>query len=574
MAKSKHIFLWVILSVAVAGLAASVISDNWDIIKGWFDNGSNETYVPIPEFEPVLQVLDESAANAPDAETADSPGNMYSLDATMRVIRGLEVAGSQSANFSELMDCIVQQDYSMAASDAIEIQKELLPIIQKMYLLSKENEKMTDLWVIQQSVSSSLSSTCDGLLNSSNIASAALKVTPQALLGSVQDIAKDYIDTHKLKSKNKREIERLSEQYSEALKEYWPVYSKYKFLWEALCVKKDQAYLDLYSGDLLKSYNEACKILEEYPNDRDALLIKAISLANMDPSNSGFIIEAEATADSYMNLYPERTAPAWLIKGILARNRGETAEAITDFDHAAIEYPRQAKQLTDILDAYTNRAYFSATGEGVLFQQMYRSTIEGYGYFSPNFQKALIYRNEGNSNLVSKEIYNHFFRRGNQSAQSFLLADMDYCTKNLSGSFEQAFPKNKDISFGVSEKTSLLTDLNLKDKKLEFTLVNNCQEPLKNVRLFICYHLVGMHPDDYVVKPLNPVNIIDGHTSNKWTVSDFPTSDVVSTRAVLLTDDTVAYLSPDGQKKDVEEKSTERPNWIERNLKILDAPKD
>jgi hypothetical protein len=89
-----------------------------------------------------------------------------------------------------------------------------------------------------------------------------------------------------------------------------PVFLKYKQEWESLCIKKDQAYLDIYAGRIISSYNISANILEQYPNDKDALLIQAMSLVNRKEFNYAEAIETQSLIDKYLMIYPTQTAPA------------------------------------------------------------------------------------------------------------------------------------------------------------------------------------------------------------------------------------------------------------------------
>ena len=155
--------------------------------------------------------------------------------------------------------------------------------------------------------------------------------------------------------------------------------------WDKLCVNKDKAYLDLYSGRMADAYNSTEKIIKEYPTNREALLLKSLSLINIgsgymnEPMDDEqiltiskeinlpdtikrnikwnvFFIEADLVLDNYLEAYPERSAPALVLKGLLHSRLGENSRAMSFFDQAAMEYPRQAAQLTDLLDSYNINA--------------------------------------------------------------------------------------------------------------------------------------------------------------------------------------------------------------------------
>ena len=482
-------------------------------------------YVPISLFTPAYNALSEK-----------SSGDEYDLNATIRVIYGLELARYQSEDFESFLDYLTRQDYRGVAEDVLEAQRKMFPVLQQMYCVSRENEDIQDLWFLEKGIGETLLSVSNELLLSSNLGIGGI-LNPKSVTSVVDKAFNDYLDTKKIKKAKQKELRDLKSEYITALQQSWPVFLNYKQEWESLCIKKDQAYLDLYAGRIISSYNISANILEQYPDDKDALLIQAMSLVNRKVFEYAEAIEAQSLIDKYILLYPTQTAPAFVIRGIMSSRLGNEEEAFTYFDHASIEYPRQAAALSDMLDAYMNRPYFVKTQEGLYFQQMYRSTISGFGQFSPNFQKAAYYERNGQYDDAAKEIYNHFFRRSNQSQFDYLLSDLDYCELFLHNSFRKTFAESSLIDVSVSEKKNVFGK-----RHLQIDLSNNTDAPLNNVRFFICYHLVGMYPGDYVVKSLPSVNVIGENQAFSWNDSEYPGSQIVYTRGILLTDNKICWV--------------------------------
>jgi len=514
--KSFHGFLALIAVAAVTLLTASTCTRKAP---------KSEGYTPIPLFSPAYEVL----SSASDTST-------YSLASTIRVIRALEAAGTQSNDFESYLESLSRLDYRYVAPDVIEAQKKMFPILQEIYLKGMETGNANIAWALVQTAENTLLD-----LGSTFLCSGSFDISGFLQIHTISSVLSQTFDqfakAQKLKKDAKREYNSLKADYSAAISESWPVFLKYKEEWERLCIKKDHAYLDIYSGGSVAGYNDACEILEHYSEDREGLLIKALSIVNRKDFGYDSMIEVEAVLDSYISLYPTQTAPAFLIKGIIASRSEDMETAFNCFDQAAIEYPRQAEALSDMLDAYINRPYFKMTKEGLYFQQMYRSTLEGYGFFSPNFQKAICYEKEGRLHDAGKEIYNHFFRRGNQAAQDYLLSDMEFCERYLSDSFRYEFPESGfiDITVTPSGKT-----------KLKVELSNNTDIDLQNVRCFLCHHMLGMYPGDYIVNKLPPVTAIGKGETYTWKASDVKTSELIYTRAIVITDSNIFWV--DNQK--------------------------
>jgi tetratricopeptide (TPR) repeat protein len=397
----------------------------------------------------------------------------------------------------------------------------------------------------------------------------------------------EYEKQKELKRKLEREIEAVRMSYIEYLEDYAPVYYKYMQEWDALCLKKDKAYIDLYGGNPLGAYNQTQEVLKEYPTNREALLLKGLSLIQMSTEvgrgalrsagGDGHLLqgadqalamadsvlagvsvertapdertelqmEAEATLDQYIKLYPSRSAPALVLKGLLYREQGEAAKAVSYFDQASMEYPRQAAALTDLLDSYKARTYLNKSAEGKSLLRLYRSTMEGFGIFSPNLLKAHYYAEHDDVEKSKEEIFNHFYRRGNQGVYDCLLSDMQYCEENMYSSFRQILMEQSFLDVAV-EPTMNWT-LSDKDDEIKVTINNRSDIDLENVRIFLCLHYTDMYKDEYDVQKLPSVNIIKHHDSTeigvvKLNYEDKKYNDITRIRAIAMTDDKICWI--------------------------------
>ena len=414
-------------------------------------------------------------------------------------------------------------------------------------------------------------------------------------LGSGMDKAKtaafeEYEKQKELKRQLEREIEAVRMSYVQYLEDYAPVYYKYMQEWDALCLKKDKAYIDLYGGQPMEAYNQSQEILKEYPTNREALLLKGLSLIQMssEVGNLGTLsssmeydlsqslrgadetialadsvlagvatersapdertelqMEAEATLDHYMKLYPSRSAPALVLKGLLYREQGEIAKAVSYFDQASMEYPRQAAALTDLLDSYKARTYLNKSAEGKYLLRLYRSTMEGFGIFSPNLLKANYYGQNGDVEKSKEEIFNHFYRRGNQGVYDCLLSDMQYCEENMYSSFRQILLEQSFLDVAVEPTTNwTLAD---KEDEIKVTINNRSDIDLENVRIFLCLHYTDMYKDEYDVQKLPSVNIIKHNDKTeigvvKLNYEDKKYNDITRIRAIAMTDDKICWI--------------------------------
>ena len=537
-------------------------------------------YQPINEFKASHDALNIEVNKTEESKTSDK----YDIEETVRIINGLEIAQSQSKDFYEFLEYMAKQDYSLVAADIIQAKKKLLPILQRMFILQKKHEELSDIWIIARSVGAGFGSLARNSDPTGALSSVAEAYATGDLLGALNlgdnlgvnqaktAVFDEYDRQMELKESLSVEIESLKMAYIEYLTEFTPIYNKYMKEWDKLCVNKDKAYLDLYSGRMADAYNSVEKIIKEYPTNREALLLKSFSLINigsgymndsMDDSRilsisqeinlpndvkkgnkwNDFYIQADLTLDNYLETYPERSAPALVLKGLLHLRLGENSRAMSYFDQAAMEYPRQAAQLTDLLDSYRVRTYLNKTPEGQYLLRLYRSTMEGYGMFSPNFLKAQYYAQIGDYKKSQTEIYNHFFRRGNQGIYDCLLSDMQFCENYLYNSFKQLLLERHYLDISVKTDNGLFASEN----EIELTINNRSDIDLENVRTFLCIHYTDMYTDEYDVVKVPATNIISHYEKKdlgtvKLNYEGKTNKDITRIRAIVMTDDKICWI--------------------------------
>lgn len=532
----------------------------------------SEVYQPSQEFQPAFEALE---ADSP----VDNPE--YDIEETVRAMNALEVAQCQCEDFISYLEYVARQDFSRVAPEVLEQKKKLFPILQRLYELQKEHKELNDVWMLMRSATSGASSFVEEVNPIGVIGS---MITGDPLTGTVsvaggvdkaQEVAFDEYEKQKdLKKSLEREMEALRLKYVEYLEGYAPIYHKYMQEWDALCLVKDKAYLDLYGGNPIDAYNRTEEILKTYPENREALLLKSLALieiaSNFSPaadssmsalspsfpadlnneskskqSISEFFVEAETTLDNYIQLYPARSAPALVLKGLLYRSLGDNAKAINFFDQASVEYPRQATALTDLLDSYKSRAYLNKSAEGKYLLRLYRSTMEGFGIFSPNLLKAKYFAQQGDVENCKEEIFNHFFRRGNQGVYDCLLSDMQYCEENMYSSFKQILLEQSFLDVAVEPVTNW--HLGDKDDEIKVVINNRSDIDLENVRIFLCLHYTDMYKDEYDVQKLPSVNIIKHNDKTeigvvKLNYENKKYNDITRIRAIAMTDDKICWI--------------------------------
>ena len=532
---------------------------------------SLESYTPIKEFQPAYYAFSNALSQSSNAKD-------YDLDEIMKVLNGMERAQNECSDFHSFLEYLAKLDYSKIPDDVIEVKMALLPILQDLFLVKKDSTELSNNWemvtkCLVSGVKTSIENTdtkamlCSLVGNGGEPMSTAISAFANTMANATNEAYNQYLQVQKDREINEGEFCKIKDRYLEYLYDYYPIYIKYYKEWDKLCVDKDQAYIQLYSKRPVDCYNTTASILDKFPKNRDAMLLHAaaaIGIASSQQNNIGdlqsktlpdqqnavntnslgFYEEAETMLDDYITEYPTESAPALLIKGLSSISQGSNEKAMNFFEQAAIEYPRQAEALKSMMNSYLTRNYLNNSIEGLTLLRYYNSTSEGYGYFSPNFQKAIYYQSIGDIESASKEIYNHFFRREHQGLYDCLLSDMEFCEDNLYPCLKAALMETALMDITVNEKTNLLSN-----DALEIIFTNNSDIDLRNVRLFVCYHLNDMYINDYIVEPCHTVSTISQGSSQTWekvidkdNPESFGGADIVKIRAIMMTDDKVAWI--------------------------------
>ena len=538
-------------------------------------------YEPIEEFAAAYDAISSQAQS-------DAP---YDIEQTIRVINAMELAQMKSESFDEFLDYMAGQDYTGVAPEVMEAKQMLFPLLEYTYKLQQADEQLSDVWMLMRSLAKGGESLMEDtslveliMMMHSDIFAIFNLASGGDTEKALEEAFNQYEEDAKLKDQVREDLARLRKSYRSYLEYYVPIYKKYMQEYDALCVEKDRAYLDLYGGRADDALLHTSNILAKYPNNGEAMLLHSMGLIiesaseaeprptitmndietqqpNPDNENKEERPQLPMTVkqrqandllQDYTKLYPDRTAPALVLEGLLYQQLGDQNTAMLRFHQASAEYPRQAERLTDMLDAYNMRTYLCKTPEGQYLRRLYASTMEGYGLFSPNLLKAHYHATQGDMEESRKEIFNHFFRRGNQGIYDELLSDMQFCEENLYGPFKSLLLEQSYLDVSVEPKKKML--FWTKDKELNVTISNRSDLKLENVRVYLCIHYTDMYKDEYdVVKVPKTQNIIGPRsTVDLETVElnyrDKGYKDITRIRAIAITDDRICWIDEVGYK--------------------------
>lgn len=489
----------------------------------------------------------------------------YNLENTVRVINALLIAPDQLNSFDEYLRFMSQLDYTGVPEEVLSAREDLKPILRE---LSRLQEEYNDLGLWQQMWKQMGSGMLESLgpedisLLIVNPGAGGLEIAKEAASRAFEG----YEAGREMKAELLQEMDSVKEQYYGFLESFMPVYAEYIDEWNRLCLVRDRAYIALNNQQPLLVLEYCDSVLQNYPDNRETLLLKAMGLIQLSqwdkkgepfqfvmknnelsaPERDTLLGEAQKVVERYKKLYPSQSAPALLLEGLILEYRGDTVRAFTVFDQSSQEYPRQAQQLAGMLDSYRARTYLYKTVEGSKMINLYKSIMLGSGYFSPNFEKAVYYDKKDDLEQCAAAIYAHFVRRGNQDVYDGLLEDMVFCETFLPNSFNRLLPERNFIDLSFSEhKTGWWLFKENHNEIIDVRVDNQSNIEVSNLRIFLCiqytdmidYHVVKLKTIEWLpIRGFDTVNAVQIGYLGK-TIDD-----IAKMRAIGMTDDKIFWI--------------------------------
>ncbi len=514
------------------------------------------------EISTVEEAWNHSVGNAADENAAQKSETVpIDIEKTMRLFHILNDGYSNAENMQEYLKFLAMQDYRGIPQDVIEAKKKMLPFLINMRKAEKNLDEVESkkLWSVvsdMDNLSSAVFPVISGVAtgNPVAVAQAGSRVASQ-----MKSKWKEYEETVEKEAREK--LEEVQAPYLEYLEEWTLVYMKYMDEWNRLCLMRDQAYLAINRGNVKEASTVLDVILKKYPTDRESILLKSFCLlfdsSNLKVANNESTVHelsVKELLENYLEKNPDRTAPALVLLGTYYMKKGETEKALMLYDKASVEYPQQVEELLDMYNSYSYRNHLYKSVEGIYVQKMYKSMMEGFGFFSSNFQKALIEYRNGNYEAAKEEVLMHFFRRGNQEKQDYLIDDMEYVEQNMPKLLDMIFEEHAFLDLQTYNPTMSFSD------KLAIEVENRSDKKLSNVRLFICLHLTDMYKNDYLVKKVETtINNIEPHSKVDFGKIQLDyeiygkkknhVDDIVSVRAIIMTDNLIIWVDQDQIKR-------------------------
>lgn len=502
------------------------------------------------QFAPMMAALDEQAKAAEPA---------YDIDKTIRVIHEIDLAMAENQSLEEYLKWASRQDYSGVAPDVLEKRKEVLDILMRLYAKQVESEDQAAMWEV----------TSELLLSTFSVVSVtgeASLVNPAAGLAVDREQATELLNEMKSdRAQHKqllRDITAIEGELFDTLVDYGEVYYGYVEEWDQLAVLRDRAYLAAHNGDWEAAAVAAQLAIDKAPAEKEAHLLKAMALIEIDNNENAAEIQ-DLLAD-YVEQHPDSTAPAFLLLGVHQSRRGQHTEARLNFQQSAAYFPKQADELTDMLNPYKMRSFLRKSREGSFIVELYKSTMLGAGYFSPDLQLAKTLFDEGDLEGGRQKVLDHFSRRRTQKQWDFIVSDIDFCHDLLGPHFWEIFPEDTYLD--------LVASPGMMGSKLNLSITNRSERTLHNATLVLALQFTDMYSGAYETLPAEqtvPAVLAKDDTDFGTLQIDLTidgvaksVSDIVRTRAILVSDDAVTWVDTDefriAESKEFREKKANR----------------
>ena len=533
----------------IAAILAVILAAPLLLAAGWYYTRWSADQEALAEqavhaeaaFAPTLDKLDEgiTAAALPDAPA-------YDIDKTIRVIHEIDQAVGNVDDLEAWLAQASRQDYRGVAPEVLEARRELLDVLMRVYARQVELDDQAALWDFSSGLV---------MLSAMSVVEVEGDLNLMAPTGSLsvdQAKAEELLDkllaSQEEQARLQKELRAVEAELTRAMVQYSDVYYRYLEEWDRVNLARERAYLAAWSGSWDMAQEASREAIALAPLEREAHLLLALSL--IEGGGGERDREAERLLGDYLDAHPDASAPALLLLGVLHARAGDDERARLNFEQSALSYPKQAAKLTDRLDPYRTRTWLLRSAQGSHVLELYRSTMLGAGFFSPDLQLARTAFEEGDFDGGRARVLEHFRRRSNQGQWDFILSDLEFCHVLLGEDYTRIFPEDAWLDLVVGE--AFIGD------KLTVEVKNRSDVPLHNASLVLALYLTDMFQGDYeaiAAGETRPVVAAGAVTDFGSVAVEFDgfyegkgPDDNIDARAILVTDEAVVWVDSEAFK--------------------------
>lgn len=488
-------------------------------------------------FGGALDKMEEDKPQNPEVEVVD-------VDKTIRVIHEIDLALTNYDNFEDYLSHVGRQDYRGVAPEILDARRDLLEKVRELYAKQTEMDQQEALFDFTKGM----------MLETLSVVEAEGEWGTLGPTGSfsldrdhAKELLAEYRENQRSQERRIQELGEVRDDLFEAMLQYSEVYYGYIEEWDRLCVLRDRGYLAAVEGDWPTVEASARAAMEQAPEEREAhlLLARAIIEQN-DPERRP---EAGKILEDLIEEHPGQSAPALLLLGVLARQSGDMEQARLNLQQAAAYYPKQAGELTDMLNPYKMRQFLRKSRDGTVILEAYEDTMRGAGSFSPELQLAQIAFESGDFEAGKRRVLDHFARRRAQQQWDFVLSDLAYAQDLMGTDVHQIFPEAGWLSLKIGRP--MFTG------GITVGVENRTDDTLHNATLVLLVQFTDMHPGDYRTFSAQTQPALKAHTTTDFGVVEVGAKvlgeergpdNIVRHRAILMTDEAVVWVDTDEYK--------------------------
>ncbi|MEM7306076.1 MAG: hypothetical protein AAF682_05365 [Planctomycetota bacterium] len=520
-------------------------------------------------FSPVLDALRDAEQAARGEE------GVVDIDRTVRVLHEIDLALEHADSVEDYVALLGDQDYRGVHPDVLAAREELLDVLLRLYASRGDLADQEATWGFARRwmgllTFTKVASFQTGFNVTSPVASVrtpSIKLDARSLFDDFEEAEGDRRELVETLRELEHELVEVSTRHSEL---YWTMLDE----WYRLCLHRDRAYLAAYSQDWEEAAASADAAIAMAPHEKEAHLLKALAMIEGGFATDSERDEVGELLADYVRRHPGSSAPALLLQGVNEARRGNGDEARLLFEQASAYYPRQAEALSELLDPYRVRArYLRKSRSGTSIRELYRSTMLGASWFSPELQTAKLEFEAGRFEDGSRLVMDHFARRRAQGEWDLILYDITFCEDLLGEFYPRIFPEDVYLDLEV-EPTFFGSNFQL-------SVQNRSDRALHNATVILCLKFTDMHEGDYETFPSETQPTVPAYSTTDFGEIEIAMElfgdekdkdDVYSERAILVSNEAVVWVDT------IDFKRTRRPSLpkvtpnvlVEKALAALD----
>ncbi len=467
------------------------------------------------------------------------PAAPWDVDRSVRVLLAIDGAMAESTDVSAYVEALARMDLRDVHPGVLDGRKRILDALIRMDALQTQVEAREAAW----------EGSTEAILQALSVVSVSGEFSLLDPGGAIQvdraQAARLLEQAREDRAEHDELVDAMTEVEAElldALSAASGPHHEVLRAWDELSLVRDRAWLALHQGDWDTAIQAAEEAMRRAPREREAHWIAAAARIERDGPEALAVVGP--LLQEVLEEHPDAAAPSLLLLGVAQARAGQPELARNNLMAAAVDMPRQAERLSDVLDPYRRRSWLRKSREGGFIVDQVESLMTGAGAFSPDLQLAAIAYAEGQPDVGRAKVLDHFARRRAQGAWPQVLADLKFCEETFGAAWLDVFPEESWLDLEVSSP--------LVGSGLKLAVRHRGETDLHNATLVLAVHMTDTFPDDWdTIRAGDTLPVLPaGETTSLGTVAiAVPVlgeirdeSAIVSMRAIVVSDEAVSWV--------------------------------